>query len=89
MTGPTKDEDMNRQDSGQDDRDGETAGQRVSLRCPRCDHIVVSAPAGHRFRQRAMICPGCGAEIEPPEVWEKSTGGLMDRLQQFLRRLTS
>ena len=46
----------------------ESGGERIELRCPNCDHPVASVPRGHRFKERYLICPGCGLRMEPPDL---------------------
>ena len=60
--------------------------ERVELRCPNCDHPVISVPRGHKFKERRLICPGCGAHIEPPDLSrEGGKLGVLDLLKRFLR----
>jgi hypothetical protein len=48
---------------------------------------VASVPRGHRFKERHLICPGCGLRIEPPDLDEdgKERRGLLSLLKRFLR----
>lgn len=36
--------------------------QRLRITCPKCDHPIVSVPAGYRF-DSDLICPGCGETV--------------------------
>lgn len=40
--------------------------ERLSFRCPKCDHPVVTVPANYHIKE-PLICPGCGEELEIPE----------------------
>ena len=63
----------------------EREGQRIQLRCPNCDHPVASVPRGHRFKERHLICPGCGVRIEPPNLEDDGEGS--GPLARLLKRL--
>ncbi len=47
----------------------------LRLRCPQCDHVVVSAPKDN-LPQGELICPGCGAKIHAPSRLESWFEGL-------------
>ena len=56
-------------------------GERVRLVCPECDHPIVTAAEDHRFPED-LICPGCGALVEPPQSlrkWLDEAGGQVGR----------
>jgi len=49
---------------------GEGGEDRVELRCPHCDHLIVTVPRGYRFQEREVACPGCGRNLTPPAIAE-------------------
>lgn len=54
---------------------------RVQLRCPECDGVVATVPAGYRFRAAEIVCPHCGNRCptprtaETPEQPDEDAGG--------------
>jgi len=59
-------------------------GERIRVRCPTCDHPVVTVPAGFRF-DTPLVCPGCGAELAPPSELQRLAHEVGDVVGRLLR----
>jgi len=57
--------------------------ERIRVRCPECDHPVATVPAGFRF-DTPLVCPGCGAELEPPSGLERLAHEVSDVVGRLL-----
>ncbi len=55
---------------------------RVSIKCPQCDHPIVTLPEGYDLEE-GLICPGCGARVEPQGPLE----ALLERTEETIAKL--
>ena len=56
--------------------------KRLSIKCPKCDHPIVTLPENYDLEQ-GLICPGCGVTVEPPSPFES----LVERTEETIAKL--
>jgi DNA-directed RNA polymerase subunit RPC12/RpoP len=57
----------------------------VRLKCSNCGRVVVTLPQDYHMGGKS-VCPGCGAEIEPPGVIGRIADDLKDALASVAGR---
>jgi hypothetical protein len=60
----------------------------VQLRCPECDHVIVSAPKD-ALPSGELLCPGCGAKSHAPSRLERWVAEARDKTKAIVRDLKS
>ncbi len=52
---------------------------RIQLKCSNCGRVVARVPKDYQLED-GLVCPGCGAKVQPPSVIDKLAGELKGAL---------
>jgi hypothetical protein len=54
--------------------------KQVEFRCSNCDRVIATFPEGE-YPEEPLVCPGCGATVQPPGVLKRLTHQIAEKLR--------
>ncbi len=55
--------------------------KQVEFRCSNCDRVIATFPEGE-YPEEPLVCPGCGATVQPPGVLKRLSEQIADKLRK-------
>ncbi len=54
--------------------------KQVEFRCSNCDRVIATFPEGE-YPDEPLVCPGCGATVQPPGVLKRISEKVAEKLR--------